>query len=159
MDTINEQQMSGMGRAQLETIALGLQSQLSKLRGECREACNVMDGKDSRIRMFERQVTELQTRGTELVQEVREANRTIKGLRLMLDGHPWCWILVALDAARKKHPHGSTFHALVEEVGEVARVQTKELADQDRRRAELADVAVVAIRLFLGEEDKGGGPG
>ncbi len=155
---ITEAQLSGMGRQQVEALVLGLQVQLEKLQREALEVVRVIDAKESTVRFHKRQVDELQTRGTELITQVREAERSVKGLQLMLDVHPWCWLLVALDGARKKHPQGPTFWSLADEVGEAARVWTKEGGNGDRYRAELADVAVVAIRLFLGEEDKSAGP-
>jgi NTP pyrophosphatase (non-canonical NTP hydrolase) len=53
---------------------------------------------------------------------------------------------------REKYPQGASFSSLVDEVGEVARVTTKEGGNPDRRRDELLDVIVVALRLYLGEE-------
>lgn len=51
--------------------------------------------------------------------------------------------------ARRWYPEGTTFTALVEELGEVARAMDRE--GVDRERDELLDVATVAIRLWLGE--------
>lgn len=56
----------------------------------------------------------------------------------------------ALQRARQLHPEGASMNALVEEVGEVARARRRET--HERVREELLDVAVVALRLYLGEE-------
>lgn len=58
-------------------------------------------------------------------------------------------LLARLTHARAKHPEGASFDALVEEVGEVARARLDRSVDQER--SELLDVAVVALRLYLGE--------
>ena len=58
-------------------------------------------------------------------------------------------ITLRLAHARAKHPDGASFDALVEEVGEVARARLERQPDQERE--ELLDVAVVAMRLYLGE--------
>lgn len=54
-----------------------------------------------------------------------------------------------LTLARSKHPEGASFDALMSEVGEVA--DERLAGNPDREREELLDVAVVAIRLYLGE--------
>ncbi len=52
-----------------------------------------------------------------------------------------------LDYARARHPEGASFAALVAEVAEAM----AEPAESERQRYELIDVAVVAIRMWLGE--------
>ena len=54
-----------------------------------------------------------------------------------------------LTLARSKHPQGASFDALLSEVGEVA--DERLAGNPEREREELLDVAVVAIRLYLGE--------
>lgn len=56
-----------------------------------------------------------------------------------------------IEHARSKHPEGPTFAALVEEVGEVARV-INDFNKRDEYKSELLDVATVSIRLWM--EDK-----
>ncbi len=55
-----------------------------------------------------------------------------------------------LAHARRAHPDGATLAALLEEVDEVL----AEAPGTARERDELLDVATVAIRLWLGEEDR-----
>lgn len=59
-----------------------------------------------------------------------------------------------LDHAKAKHPEGPTFAALIEEVGEVARV-LDDPSKRDEYRSELLDVATVAIRLWMKENENG----
>jgi hypothetical protein len=56
----------------------------------------------------------------------------------------------AMTRARGLYPEGATLLALAAECGEVAQAVQK-LESADRVRAELLDVAVVAVRLYLGE--------
>ncbi len=61
----------------------------------------------------------------------------------------------ALERARNKHPRGAQgIGSLTSEVGEVATAILRETPE--RVREECIDTAVVAVRLWLGEEDKGG---
>ncbi len=56
-----------------------------------------------------------------------------------------------IDKARKTHPEGCSYFALGEETGEVGRALARE--DPERLSDELLDVAIVAIRMRLGEID------
>jgi hypothetical protein len=55
---------------------------------------------------------------------------------------------------RKKYPNGCTALSLLDEVGEVAHALNK-YEPSDRVRDEILDVANVAMRLYLGEIDRG----
>lgn len=64
---------------------------------------------------------------------------------------PWLLdVLAALEAARAKHPAGTLgVLSLAEEVGELASAIRRE--GPDRQKAEAMDVAVVALRIWMGE--------
>jgi len=81
-------------------------------------------------------LTSTQSRCTELLLEARECRKHEA-------------LAVAIDRARKLHPEGCNLTSLFEEVGEVARAVRRE--SPDRVRDELLDVAVVAMRLWMGE--------
>lgn len=55
-------------------------------------------------------------------------------------------------AGREKYPAGCTLLSLLDEAGEVAHAVNKG-EPADRVRAELLDVAAVAMRLYFGEVD------
>lgn len=66
---------------------------------------------------------------------------------------PPSWVIdlvVRIERARRLHPEGSNLAALTSEVGEYATALLRE--SKERQRDELWDVAVVAVRLALGEE-------
>jgi len=59
-----------------------------------------------------------------------------------------------IEKGRVKYPEGCTALSLFDEAGEVAHALNKR-EPVDRVRAELLDVAVVAMRLYFGEIDRG----
>jgi hypothetical protein len=133
--TPTERDLTGLGR---DTIVNGLQSLH-------RAGAKLLAERDA---YFEN-LTTTQARCTELLAMVRlsrfiEAHPEIKAPLLDL-----AW---AIDNARAKHPRGPDgIRSLAEEVGEVANAMRRETPD--RVREELLDVAVVAMRLFMGESD------
>lgn len=56
----------------------------------------------------------------------------------------------AITRARRLHPEGSDLHDLLSEVAELARAMAGE--GPERTREEALDVAVVALRIYLGEK-------
>ncbi len=112
------------------------------------ELCDAIDDLSKRLRAVETErnaylanLTSTQSRCTELLL----ANRAIPDIAPLLE---------ALTVGRAKHPEGANLTALAEEVGEVARAMRRETPE--RVREELLDVAVVAMRLYLGEWFDGG---
>lgn len=59
-----------------------------------------------------------------------------------------------LAKGRAKYPSGCTLLSLIDEAGEVAHAVNK-YESVERVREELLDVAAVAMRLYLGEIDRG----
>lgn len=101
------------------------------------------------LRKVSENLTSTQRRCTELVQLDRLAR--------FLEQHPalegyltdLSW---AIERARALHPEGASELALLEECGEVARAHRRETPA--RVREELLDVAVVAMRLYIGERSE-----
>lgn len=63
-------------------------------------------------------------------------------------------LAVRIEKGRQKYPNGCTVLSLLDEAGEVAHAVNKYEAEA-RIREELLDVAVVAMRLYFGEIDRG----
>jgi hypothetical protein len=97
-------------------------------------------------------LTATQKRCTELLEENRALKLTPPGLP---DAYAdaICGLVAGLVRAREKHPNGANMYALMEEVGEVCRALRRE--GGDRVSEELMDVAVVAMRIWVGEVDVG----
>lgn len=102
-------------------------------------------------------LTAVQARCTELEQAFRSSKfvEHLEGAETSLLTRDAIRSLMALSVlneaiwrARERHPEGCDLRALVEEVGEVADAMRRA---PDRVRAELIDVATVAMRLFMGE--------
>lgn len=86
--------------------------------------------------------------------DVREAKNRAQWLRERAERAPGMRdalveLCSAIERARDRHPEGSNLAALISEVGEVATAMLRE--SPSRIRSELLDVAVVAVRLWLGE--------
>lgn len=151
---MGQDEVAGMGRAELEDA-------YRELRDKAQRDRERVDILELALRMKDARVTELQARGTELTLQLRESKAETEGMRALGDLNPFWPLAARLVHAREKHPKGPTFVSLIGEVGEVANVALKERAKHPetadtRRRDELLDVAVVAWRLYLGEEDSDG---
>lgn len=137
-------------RAALEAACLDYARQVQRATLHAAEAANTIDNLRATIRHHERHVTDMQQRGNQLLADARASKALVEGLQVALDMHPLAPLLRALKAAREKHPGGPDgLRSLMEEVGEVANAIRRETPE--RVREELLDVAVVALRWYLGE--------
>lgn len=131
--------LSGMGRDALLGRLIEVEEHNATLEVERDAAVALASASNENL-------THVQRRCTELLSTDRLARfieKHPKSIEPLLD---LAW---ALDRARGLHPEGASELALLEECGEVARAHRRETPD--RVREELLDVAVVAMRLYLGE--------
>lgn len=129
---IDTRHLTGVGRDELVKLISDLAAELHDDR--------------TMLRKVSENLTATQRRCTELVQLDRlarflEANPELQPVLVDL-----AW---AIERARALHPEGASELALLEECGEVARAHRRETPE--RVREELLDVAVVAMRLYIGE--------
>lgn len=159
MDWVETVLLSDTGRDRLEMACRELRGRLAMTREELtalrrkhEDATFIYETVRSTL---DKQVTQLQAASTKQLNELREAKRDIVGLRTALDMQPLAPLLVNMMEARKKHPDGPDgLRSLMEEVGEVANAMRRETSE--RVREELLDVATVALRLYLGEQQSPG---
>ncbi len=131
--------LTGSGRTELLERIDELEQKLAAVRAE-RDA-------------YLENLTATQQRCTELLLALR-ATKLYDELGYVVDQElavPLATLGGAIVRARTLHPNGCRYHALVEEVGEVARALRRETSEHVKE--ELLDTAVVAMRLFLGEWD------
>lgn len=121
---MDPERLDTVGRNELEEHVVRLQRRVLGLRGQIKDLTD--------------NVTSTQERCSQMFEERRVLTRGELDV-----------LVPALAAARLKHPRGSKFADLAEEVGEVARAMRRE--GLERVREELLDVAVVALRMHLGE--------
>jgi len=146
--TLDERQLNGVGRE-------GLLDRLGKLHAEnvtLRERLETEADQTRRVRTENKaltdQVTELQKGSNAVLASHRLAKVLEHEPELMTAMLDLAW---GIDKARTKHPEGSTLRDLVSEVGEVATAMWRETPE--RVNEELLDVAIVAMRMRLGEGD------
>lgn len=87
-----------------------------------------------------------------LVNTLVNAELRRAGLLVGDPAHELAPLAVRLAMGRAKYPRGATVLSLLDEAGEVAHAVNK-YETSERIREELLDVAVVAMRLYLGEID------
>jgi len=130
--------LSGVGRSELEDLIVKLRAERDEAARREQEAISVAGRAEVSRAQMEQHLSCVQAHCTQQLNELRSWR-----------GHEIDALVVALARGRSLHPKGCYVYALVEEVGEVARAIRREgLA---RVREELLDTAVVAMRLFLGE--------
>lgn len=143
-----QRELSGLGREVLEErlLAAALASRAATAR--LREVEAERARRDAECQTLTASVTALQVKANGVLASHRLA-RVLESepelMALMLD------VAWAIDKARAKHPEGASYFALGQEVGEVGRAMERE--DPKRLQDELVDVAVVVMRMLLGELD------
>jgi len=135
--------VTGMGRTELVERLEFATSQLATVRDEKARV-------EGELRLAYDNLTATQERCTALEIEVRALRRLRHddATDPLLAGALAC-LSHGVAIARGKHPKGPSLRSLMEEIGEVASAVRRE--SPDRVRDELLDVAVVAIRIWLGD--------
>lgn len=127
-----DQRVDWATRTDLEAEVLELRMSRDQLGQVLRRALTEIDHRRT-------QIDDVRARNGELLEELRSIKKRFA---------PFAALEYGISEGRCKHPAGVPFEALVEEVGEVARA----LMDEPHRvRDELLDVAVCAMRMWLGE--------
>lgn len=143
---LTPKQISGMGRDSLLVQIDQLKMALVAERACGKAAYEELIAAKREAQALNEQVTSLQVASTHALTCSRLERRLLEEPALTAALLDLAW---GIDIAREKHPEGSDLTSLVSEVGEVAKAMFAETPA--RVRAELVDVAVVALRIVLGE--------
>lgn len=145
---MTDQEIAGVGREQLIATVREHKMELDSSRLHVSLLTDELRKLTIERKALTDNLTAVQQRCTELVKAGRLAD--------ILEAEPKLAEVVlelayALIRARRHHPQGSSYLALAEEAGEVAKALGRQNAE--RYHDELVDTGVVAIRLLLGEVD------
>lgn len=143
--SLSDQPLTAMGRSQLLV-------QISTLTAENKRLLEERDADRRYAAVARDSLKDVQTECSRLKNTDRVAGFLRDKPQLMGDLLDLAW---AIDAARKKHPEGSSLLAIISETGELAdATRLPNDAREKQVREEAIDVAVTAMRVAMGEVNR-----